>query len=244
MTPIRLGVNVDHVATVRQARGTAYPDPVDAAVLALESGADSVTMHLREDRRHVQDRDVLEFLRRSSAPLNLEMAVTAEMIAFACRARPRFACLVPERRQEVTTEGGLDVARHIDAVTAACDRLSAAGIQTALFVDPDPAQLAAIRKTRAPHVEIHTGTFCDAGSAELRERERQRIVEFAAAAAAAGIEVHAGHGLHVDNVAPIAAIPQIVELNIGHSIVARALFIGMPAAVAEMRRAMTQARGD
>ncbi|MGH8456916.1 MAG: pyridoxine 5'-phosphate synthase [Stenotrophobium sp.] len=238
---IRLGVNVDHVATVRQARGTVYPDPVEAALLAVSSGADSITIHLREDRRHIQDHDVKRLLAKNPAPTNLEMAVTPEMVAIACRLKPRFACLVPERREEVTTEGGLDVAGQLDVVTAACKRLAKAGIAVALFIDADPRQLAAARKTGAPHLEIHTGRYADTQSRE-RAAELRRIVAFARAAHKAGIEVHAGHGLTVDNVGDIARIPQIVELNIGHSIIARALFVGLPAAVAEMRRAMAEAR--
>lgn len=242
MAPIRLGVNVDHIATVRQARGTSYPDPVDAAVLAIEAGADSITMHLREDRRHIQDRDVREFVARARSPLNLEMAVTDEMIALACDVKPRFACLVPERRAELTTEGGLHVAKQPRRVAKACQQLHAAGIAVALFVDPEVKSLDAIVETRAPHVEIHTGRYCDMTDAEERARELKRIADFAKAAAAAGLEVHAGHGLTADNVGPIAAIPEIVELNIGHSLVARALFIGLGEAVREMRAAMSKAR--
>ncbi|HEY0975724.1 MAG TPA: pyridoxine 5'-phosphate synthase [Solimonas sp.] len=241
MPVLRLGVNVDHVATVRQARGTDYPDPVEAGLVAAAAGAHSITIHLREDRRHIQEHDVRRLKARCPVPINLEMAVTDEMIAFACRIKPRFVCLVPERRQEVTTEGGLDVAGHVEAVTAACRRLAKAGIEVALFVDPELRQLPAIRRTGAPHLEIHTGRYCDtrgrAQAAELR-----RIRDFAETAQRAGFEVHAGHGLNVDNVAAIARIAEIVELNIGHSIVARALFVGLPAAIAEMRRAMTDAR--
>ena len=242
MSVIRLGVNVDHVATVRQARGTSYPDPVEAGLLAVTSGADSITIHLREDRRHIQERDVALLLKRCPAPVNLEMAVTEEMLALACNVRPRFACLVPERREEVTTEGGLDVAAQADRIVQACRRLADAGIAVALFVDPDPGQLPAIRRTGAPHVEIHTGKYCDATDPAARDAELRRIAAFAQAARQEGLEVHAGHGLHVGNVAAIAAIPEIVELNIGHSIVARALFVGLPAAIAEMREAMTRAR--
>lgn len=238
---IRLGVNVDHVATVRRARGTDYPDPVEAALAAAGAGADSITVHLREDRRHIQDHDVRRLLPRSPVPVNLEMAMTEEMIAFACKLKPAYACLVPERREEVTTEGGLDVAGQLEAVTAACRRLARAGIVTALFIDADARQLAAARKTGAPHLEIHTGAYAEekgrAQAAELR-----RIAAFARDAHRAGIEVHAGHGLHLDNVAAISRIPEIVELNIGHSIVSRALFVGLPAAVGEMRRAMIEAR--
>ena len=238
---IRLGVNVDHVATVRQARGTPYPDPVEAALVAASSGADSITIHLREDRRHIQDHDLERLLAVSAVPTNLEMAVTPEMVRIAVRARPRFVCLVPERREEVTTEGGLDVAGNEAQVTDACKRLARAGIDVALFIDADARQLAAAKRSGAPHLEIHTGAYADAAG-KARAKELKRIAGFAAAAHKAGFEVHAGHGLTVDNVGPIARIPEIVELNIGHSIVARALFIGLPAAVAEMRRAMHAAR--
>ncbi|MGH8505630.1 MAG: pyridoxine 5'-phosphate synthase [Stenotrophobium sp.] len=239
---IRLGVNVDHVATVRQARGTAYPDPVEAALLAASAGADSITVHLREDRRHIQDRDVSRLLKAGSVPVNLEMAVDRGIVAFACRNKPRYACLVPERREEVTTEGGLDVAGQQATVTATCLKLARAGIAVALFVDPDLRQLDAVVATRAPHLEIHTGRYADSRGA-VRSTELKRIRRYAQAAHRTGLEVHAGHGLTLENVGPIAAIPEITELNIGHSIIARALFVGLPAAVAEMRRAMTVARG-
>jgi pyridoxine 5-phosphate synthase len=239
---IRLGVNVDHVATIRQARGTAYPDPVAAGVLAARAGADSITIHLREDRRHIQEHDVERMLAQSPVPVNLEMAVTEPMIRLACRTRPAYCCLVPERRQELTTEGGLDVAAALPAVGAACERLRAAGIGVALFIDPEPLQLAAARQTGAPHIEIHTGTYADCSSATARRRELRRIAVFARAAAAAGLEVHAGHGLNLHNVGAVAAIPEIVELNIGHSIVARALYVGLPAAIKEMRKVMKEAR--
>jgi pyridoxine 5-phosphate synthase len=242
LLPIRLGVNVDHVATVRQARGTTYPDPVEAALTAAASGADSITIHLREDRRHIQDHDVRRLKARCPVPINLEMAVTDEMVAFACRIKPRYVCLVPERREEVTTEGGLDVAAHRKAVSAACARLAKAGIEVSLFIDADERQLSAARATGAPHLEIHTGHYCDTRG-RAQAAELKRIAGFAAAAQAAGFEVHAGHGLNLDNVAPIARIPEIVELNIGHSLIGRALFVGVPAAIAEMRRAMTEARG-
>jgi pyridoxine 5-phosphate synthase len=239
---LRLGVNVDHVATIRQARGTGYPDPVQAGLLAAGAGADSITIHLREDRRHIQDHDVERMLAESPVPVNLEMAVTAEMVRRAVNARPAFCCLVPERRQELTTEGGLDVAGALRRVRGACARLADAGIAVALFVDPEPRQLEACVASGAPHLEIHTGTYADATRAEQRARELGRITQFAAQAARAGIEVHAGHGLNLHNVAAIAAIPQIVELNIGHSIVARALYVGFPKAVKEMRQAMSRAR--
>jgi len=240
--PIRLGVNVDHAATLRQARGTLYPDPVEAALLAAAAGADSITLHLREDRRHIQDQDVERLLPRCPVPVNLEMAVTAEMVEFACRMRPRYACLVPERRQERTTEGGLDVAGQQAQVAAACTRLARAGIVVSLFIDAEPQQLRATLQCGAPHIEIHTGGYADALTANAQTRELEKITAFARAAREGGLEVHAGHGLNLDNVAPIASIPDIVELNIGHSIIGRALFVGLPAAVAEMRRAMTQAR--
>src|SRR5581483_483650 len=241
-TPIRLGVNIDHCATLRQARGTPYPDPVEAALLSAAAGADSITLHLREDRRHIQDEDVERLLPRCPVPVNLEMAVTPEMVEFACRLRPQYACLVPERRQERTTEGGLDVAGQQREVAAACVRLAAAGIQVSLFIDAEPQQLRATLAYGAPHIEIHTGGYADALTAGAQTAELDKIAAFACEAHAAGLEVHAGHGLNLDNVAPIAAIPQIVELNIGHAIIGRAVFVGLPAAVAEMRRAMAEAR--
>lgn len=240
--PIRLGVNVDHAATLRQARGTTYPDPVEAALQAAAAGADSITVHLREDRRHICDDDVERLVPRCPVPVNLEMAVTPEMVEFACRVRPRYACLVPERREERTTEGGLDVAGQRQQITAACDRLAQAGIAVSLFIDAEPEQLQATLDCGAPHIEIHTGRYCDAPTAAARAAELRKIAGFAHAARAAGLEVHGGHGLTLENVAPIAVIPEIVELNIGHSIIGRALFVGMAAAVAEMRRAMIEAR--
>lgn len=239
---LRLGVNVDHVATIRQARGTAYPDPVHAGLLAGSADADSITIHLREDRRHIQEHDVERMRERSRIPINLEMAVTTAMVRLACKVRPAYCCLVPERRRELTTEGGLDVAAQTKKIAAACRRLAKAGIDVALFVDPDPHQLEAALQTGAPHLEIHTGSYADASSAAARRKELKRIQTFAREAHQAGFEVHAGHGLHLDNVGAIAAIPQIVELNIGHSIVARALYVGFPAAVKEMRLAMDATR--
>jgi len=235
-------VNIDHTATLRQARGTPYPDPVEAALLSASAGADSITLHLREDRRHIQDGDVERLLPRCPVPVNLEMAVTPEMIEFACRLRPHYACLVPERREERTTEGGLDVAGQQREVAAACARLAAAGILVSLFIDAEPPQLRATLACGAPHIEIHTGGYADALTANAQTAELEKITAFAHDAHAAGLEVHAGHGLNLDNVAPIAAIPQIVELNIGHAIIGRAVFVGLPAAVAEMRRAMAEAR--
>jgi pyridoxine 5-phosphate synthase len=241
--PIRLGVNVDHIATVRQARGTPYPDPVEAALIAAAAGADSITVHLREDRRHIQDHDVTRLLQRCPVPVNLEMAVTPEMVTLACASRPRYVCLVPERREERTTEGGLDVAARPADIAEACARLAGAGIAVSLFVDPEPRQLDAARSTGAPHPEIHSGTYADAVDEGRRNAELGKIQRFALDARAAGFEVHAGHGLNLDNVGPIAAIEPVVELNIGHALVAYALFVGLPAAVAAMRRAMSEARG-
>jgi pyridoxine 5-phosphate synthase len=237
----RLGVNIDHVATLRQARGTSYPDPVAAALLAEQAGADSITVHLREDRRHIQDRDVEALKEAMSTRMNLEMAVTEQMLSLACRIRPSDCCLVPENRAELTTEGGLDVIARMDSVTAACRRLSDHGIRVSLFVDPELRQLDAAREAGAPVVEIHTGAYADAPG-ERRGAELERVREAAAYARQSGLTVHAGHGLHYDNVQQIAAIPQIIELNIGHSIVARSIFEGMKAAVAEMRHLMNEAR--
>ncbi|WP_420465279.1 pyridoxine 5'-phosphate synthase [Panacagrimonas sp.] len=239
--PIRLGVNVDHIATLRQVRAALYPDPVEAAIVAAGAGADSITIHLREDRRHIQDHDLTRLIACSAAPVNLELALTDEMLAIASRAAPHYACLVPERREEITTEGGLDVAANVVAIREGCQELADAGIATALFIDADPRQLEATLATGAPHIEIHTGRYCQA-EGEARLRELDVIRRFAADAAGAGLEVHAGHGLTVDNVGPIAAIAHIVELNIGHALVARALFTGLPAAIMEMRRAMQAAR--
>jgi len=241
MKPIHLGVNVDHVATIRQARGTRYPDPVTAALLAEQSGADSITVHLREDRRHIQPRDVEVLLRTAQTRVNLEMAVTDAMLDFAVKYRPSDACLVPERREELTTEGGLDVAGNTSRVAAACRRLAEHGIRVSLFIDPDAAQLDASVAAGAPVVELHTGAYADAeGGAQARELERIRAA--AAHAASLGLTVHAGHGLNYHNVAPIAAIPEIVELNIGHALVAQALFDGFPTAVAKMKALMVAAR--
>lgn len=240
-TSIRLGVNVDHVATIRQARGTVYPDPVEAGCVALAAGAASITVHLREDRRHIQDRDVAELVRMHRARINLEMAVTPAMLALACRLKPAFVCLVPEKREELTTEGGLDVAAQLDPVRLACQRLAKAGIAVALFIDADARQLKAARASGAPHLEIHTGRYADTRGAAQAD-ELRRIAAFAKSAHKAGFEVHAGHGLTTANVAPIARIREVIELNIGHSIVARSLFVGLPAAVAEMRRAIDDGR--
>jgi pyridoxine 5-phosphate synthase len=239
--PIHLGVNVDHVATVRQARGTRYPDPITAALLAEQAGADSITVHLREDRRHIQVRDVEVLLRTVQTRVNLEMAATDAMLDLAVHHRPTDCCLVPERREELTTEGGLDVADQPRRIEGACKRLAEHGIRVSLFVDPDVAQLDASARAGAPVVELHTGAYAEAhGPAAAVEVERIRAA--AAHAHALGLVVHAGHGLNYFNVGPIAAIAEIVELNIGHAIVAQALFDGFPTAVAKMKALMVAAR--
>ena len=236
-----LGVNIDHVATLRQARGTDYPDPVEAALLAEKAGADSITLHLREDRRHIQDHDLQRLKAAMRTHMNLEMAVTGEMLDIACGVRPQDCCLVPEKREELTTEGGLDVAGQLDKVAAACDKLSANGIRVSLFIDPDPRQLDAAIAAGAPVVELHTGAYADADPS-TQEDELLRIVDAAAYGRQIGLTVHAGHGLHFENVKPVAAIAEIVELNIGHAIVARAVFDGLGVAVSEMKRLMAEAR--
>lgn len=239
---IDLGINIDHVATLRQARGTVYPDPLYAALMAEQSGADSITLHLREDRRHIQDRDVELIKEALQTRMNLEMAVTDEMLAIAERIRPEDVCLVPERREELTTEGGLDVAGQKERVAAACRRLSESGIRVSLFIDPDPRQLEASRDVGAPVVELHTGAYAEAHG-KAQELELQRIVEAAHFGHGLGLRIHAGHGLHYHNVTPVAAIAEVLELNIGHAIIARAVFAGLPAAVSEMKRLMQAARG-
>ena len=238
---IALGVNVDHIATVRQARRARHPDPVHAALLAEQAGADSITMHLREDRRHIIDRDPFSLQQLMHTHLNLEMAVLPEMIAIALRLRPRDCCLVPEKREEVTTEGGLDVAARPEPVRAAVQELAAAGIRVSLFIDPDEQQIDAAAAVGVPVIELHTGTYASAAGAD-RARELDRLRRGARHAAARGLRVHAGHGLDYHNVQPVAAIEQIVELNIGHAIIARALFVGLPAAVREMKALMVAAR--
>ncbi|RMD78086.1 MAG: pyridoxine 5'-phosphate synthase [Gammaproteobacteria bacterium] len=239
---ILLGVNIDHVATLRQARGTLYPEPLQAALEAEQAGADAVTVHLREDRRHIQDRDV-ELLRRClQTRLNLEMAVTEEMLAVAERIRPEDCCLVPERREELTTEGGLDVAGQRGRLREACARLAEAGVRVSLFIDADPRQVEAAAEVGAPVVELHTGHYADARARDARRLELERLARAAELAQAAGLRVHAGHGLHYHNVQPVAALPPVRELNIGHAIVARALFTGLAAAVREMKRLMLEAR--
>jgi len=238
---IELGVNIDHVATLRQARGTRYPSPVQAALLAEAAGADLITLHLREDRRHIQDHDVDILRRVLQTRMNLESAVTEEMLAVALRVQPQDVCLVPERRQEVTTEGGLDVVRGFDAVRAACARLAAAGIRVSLFIDPGLEQAKAAAEAGAPVIEIHTGGYADAESDDARDTQLARVRQAAAEGVRLGLRVNAGHGLNYHNVQPIAAIPGIRELNIGHAIVAHALIVGFPDAVREMKRLMREA---
>lgn len=241
-TPLRLGVNIDHVATLRNARGGRHPDPVRAARLVAAAGAEQITLHLREDRRHIRDEDARTLCVEPILPVNLEMAATEEMVAIATELRPAAVCLVPERRQEVTTEGGLDAAGQGATLGPVIARLQAAGIRPALFIDPDPAQLEAARQLQVPVVELHTGAYCDAKEARTGERELARLRAAAAQGAALGLAVHAGHGIDFDTVGPIAAIPQIIELNIGHFLVGEALFTGLEAAIRRMRALMDQAR--
>jgi len=239
---ILLGVNIDHVATIRQARGTRYPDPVYAALMAEQAGADSITLHLREDRRHIQDRDLRAMRGVLQTRMNLEMAVTDEMLEIACAIRPQDVCLVPERREELTTEGGLNVADHEDRIRAACQTLSGTGMRVSLFIDPDEIQVEAARAVGAPVIELHTGAFADTEDEDIRQQELERIREAAELAGSIGLHVNAGHGLHYHNVQPIARIPEIRELNIGHAIIARSIFDGLSTAVIEMKRLMVEAR--
>ena len=238
---IKLGVNIDHVATLRQARGTRYPDPIQAAREAEQAGADAITLHLREDRRHIQDRDVEMLRHLLQTRMNLEMAVTDDIVAFACRLRPQDCCLVPERRQELTTEGGLDVVGGFKKITASCVRLADAGVRVSLFVDADPDQIEAAAKTGAPAIEIHTGRYADAATDEAQRQELVRIEQAVLQGLELKLLVNAGHGLNYHNVQAIAAIPGISDLNIGHAIIARALFTGMQKAVREMKRLMNEA---
>ncbi len=240
--PLLLGVNIDHIATLRQARLTHYPDPVQAAIEAEQAGADSITLHLREDRRHIQERDVLLLRDILQTRMNLEMAVTDEMVAFAERVRPQDCCLVPERREELTTEGGLDVVGQEDRIHAACDRLAAAGCKVSLFIDAEPAQIEAAARTGAPAIEIHTGHFAEAWGTPAAGMLLDGIADAVKRGVAAGLQVNAGHGLHYQNVQAIAALPDVRELNIGHAIIARALFTGLAEAVREMKRLMIEAR--
>ena len=238
---IRLGVNVDHVATVRQARRVDVPDPVEAALLAETAGADGITVHLREDRRHIQERDVQLMRERIHTKLNLEMAVTPLMVAFAENVRPDDACFVPEKREELTTEGGLDVASHRQKIREAVQRLQGIGLRVSLFIDPQPAQIEASREAGAHGIEIHTGAYCNAVGIE-RDKQLQAIVEAAKLAQGLGLEVHGGHGLNYDNVLPIGKIPEMVELNIGHSIIARAVIVGIEQATREMKDLLSKAK--
>ncbi|OYX39296.1 MULTISPECIES: pyridoxine 5'-phosphate synthase [unclassified Sphingomonas] len=238
---LRLGVNIDHVATVRNARGVGYPDPVRAALVAAEAGADGITAHLREDRRHITDDDIARLVAELTIPLNLEMAATEEMLAIALRHRPHAACIVPEKREERTTEGGLDAAGMHNHLAPMVSALQDSGIRVSLFVEPAARQIDAALRLGAPVIELHTGAYAEM-TGDARTAELQRLIDAAALAAKNGIEVHAGHGLTVDNVAPIAAIPQLRELNIGHSLIADAIFLGLGDAVRAMRAAMDVAR--
>lgn len=238
---LRLGVNIDHVATVRNARGSGYPDPVRAALLAVEAGADGITAHLREDRRHITDDDIARLVDQLTVPLNLEMAATEEMLAIALRHRPHAVCIVPEKREERTTEGGLDAAGLHNHLAPMVEQLRAKGSRVSLFIEPDARQIDAALRLGAPVVELHTGRYCELAEAE-REVELKRIADAAALAAKAGLEPHAGHGLTFDNVVPIAAIPQIMELNIGHFLIGEAIFDGLAPVIRHMRELMDAAR--
>lgn len=243
--PPRLGVNIDHVATIRNARGGAHPDPVRAAQLAAEAGADGITLHVREDRRHVREDDLVRMATAVTLPINLEMACTEEMLAIALAAKPHACCLVPERREERTTEGGLDAAGQHNTVAPFVQRLREAGIRVSLFIDPDPRQIDAARALGAPVVELHAGAYCEAvlsGETERSARELALIREAARLGTAAGIEVHAGHGITFDTVGPVASIPEIMELNIGHFLIGEAIFTGLEASVRRMKALMREAR--
>lgn len=242
MQPIYLGVNIDHVATVRQARGSQYPEPVHAALLAEQAGADGITVHLREDRRHIQDRDVFLLRDTIQTRLNFEMGVTDEMLGIALKLKPHFCCLVPEKRQELTTEGGLDIVGQFSKIDNAVKTLAAENILVSLFIDADFKQIDAVAKAGAPYIEIHTGAYADATCPKTQQAELERIRTAAEYASSLGIIVNAGHGLHFHNVQAIAAIPQMYELNIGHALIARAIFTGLGPAVTEMKRLMVEAR--
>ncbi|PHM49143.1 pyridoxine 5'-phosphate synthase [Xenorhabdus miraniensis] len=242
MAEVLLGINIDHIATLRNARGTQYPDPVQAAFVAEQAGADGITVHLREDRRHITDRDVQLLESTIQTRMNLEMAVTDEMVGIATRIKPAFCCLVPEKRQEVTTEGGLDVCGQKEHIAEAVKTLSEAGILVSLFIDADHQQIDAAVEVGAPFIEIHTGAYADAEDEIQQEKEFQRIKEAATYAAGKGIKVNAGHGLTYHNVQRIAALPEIYELNIGHAIIGRAVFSGLTAAVADMKTLLREAR--
>lgn len=242
MSTLLLGVNIDHIATLRNARGTCYPEPAHLAAIAETAGADGITIHLREDRRHINDRDVAVLAQTLQTRMNLEMAVTDEMVNIAIQTNPTFVCLVPEKREELTTEGGLDVAGSFKKIVAAVDRLNAVGIQVSLFIDPENKQIDAAVKTGAAYIELHTGQYADAHNEDEQARELKRIQHAATYAHNAGIKVNAGHGLNYHNVKPIAAITEIIELNIGHAIVARAVVDGFAQAVTEMKRLMIEGR--
>ena len=239
---ILLGVNIDHVATLRQARGTRYPDPIQAAIEAEQAGADGITLHLREDRRHIQERDVAMLSDILQTKMNLEMAVTEEMLAVAEKYRPSDCCLVPEKREELTTEGGLDIVGQLDRMKQACRRLAAADVTVSLFIDPEFAQIDASIECGAPVIELHTGRYADAHTIEEADHELQIIISAVEYAHNKGLQVNAGHGLNYHNIGPIAEIPNIVELNIGHAIVARSIFTGFQSAVREMKQLMLEAR--
>lgn len=240
-SPLRLGVNIDHVATIRNARGGAHPDPVKAALLAAKAGADGITAHLREDRRHIRNEDIATLMTALTVPLNLEMAATQEMLGIALKHRPHAACIVPEKREERTTEGGLDAAGQIEALRPIVGALGQAGVRVSLFIEPDAAQIEAAIRLGAPVVELHTGRYAHLEGSE-RAEELRRLADAAALAAKNGIEPHAGHGLTFDNVGPIAAIPQVAELNIGHFLIGEAIFSGLESSIREMRRQMDLAR--
>lgn len=242
MADLLLGVNIDHIATLRNARGTQYPDPVQAAFIAEQAGADGITVHLREDRRHITDRDVRLLRQTIQTRMNLEMAVTDEMLDIAIELKPHFCCLVPEKREEVTTEGGLDVAGQLDKMSVAVERLAQAGILVSLFIDPDHRQIDAAVAVGAPYIEIHTGAYAEAQGELAVQAELRRIAVAATYAAEKGLKVNAGHGLTYHNVQPIAALPEMHELNIGHAIIGQAVMCGLPAAVADMKVLMREAR--
>ncbi|MBA6233304.1 MULTISPECIES: pyridoxine 5'-phosphate synthase [unclassified Colwellia] len=244
MSELLLGVNVDHIATLREVRGTNYPDPVYAASVAEHAGADGITVHLREDRRHIQDRDIHVLKQTLHTRMNLEMALTDEMLAIACEVKPVFCCLVPEKREELTTEGGLDVVANLDKITRAVTQLSAAGIETSLFIDADKNQIDAAIASKAPYIEIHTGHYADAENEQEQKIELNRLIEGIKYAHANGLKVNAGHGLNYFNVKPIAAIEEIIELNIGHAIIARAVIDGLDRAVRDMKQLMLEARSS
>jgi len=242
MSNLRLGVNIDHIATLRNARGVRYPDPVHAAAIAEQAGADGITIHLREDRRHIMDRDVRMLKQTLNVPMNLEMAVTDEMLVIAEEIKPRYCCLVPEKREELTTEGGLDVAGQLNTVTAAVERLAAAGITVSLFIDANEQQIDAAKASGAPLIELHTGQYAEAETLVEQATELRKIAEGARYAADLGLQVNAGHGLHYHNTLEIAQIAQIEELNIGHAIIARAVLAGLETAVRDMKNILNKAR--